>query len=137
MSTTAGIYKRFIDQLWNQRQLQALDALVAPELVGLAAGADGPLAGRDGVRRSAALLHRAVPDLTVVIEATVCEGERLAARSSWRGSHRGELLGVAASGRPLAFGAIEVVRVVDGRVVERWSQLDWLALLQQIGAVGR
>jgi predicted ester cyclase len=52
-----------------------------------------------------------------------------------RGTHQGEFMGIAPTGKPVSFSAIDVVRIADGKIVERWSQADNLALLQQLGAV--
>jgi predicted ester cyclase len=52
-----------------------------------------------------------------------------------RGTHQGEFMGIAPTGQPVSFNAIDVVRIAGGKIVERWSQADNLALLQQLGAV--
>jgi predicted ester cyclase len=57
------------------------------------------------------------------------------ARVTARGTHQGEFMGIAPTGKPVSFNAIDVVRIAGGKIVERWSQADNLALLQQLGAV--
>jgi predicted ester cyclase len=52
-----------------------------------------------------------------------------------RGTHVGEFVGIAPTGKPVSFNAVDVVRIADGKIVERWSQADNLALLQQLGKV--
>lgn len=76
-----------------------------------------------------------VPDARIALEDTVAEGDRLALRLHMTGTHEGELMGVPASGRPIAFDVITIMRFEDGRVAERWNVADFLAMLQQIGAV--
>jgi predicted ester cyclase len=54
-------------------------------------------------------------------------------RKTFRGTHRGEFLGIAPTGRSISFDAIDVVRIADGRIAEHWNVVDLMGLLQQIG----
>jgi predicted ester cyclase len=70
----------------------------------------------------------------MTIEDMLAEGDRVATRKTFRGTHRGELLGIPPTGKPVAIGLIDMVRLEHGRVVESWSEADNLQLLQQLGA---
>ena len=76
------------------------------------------------------------PDAQITIDDCIVQGETVATRWHLTGTHRGEFLGVAATGRPIAFDGLEYNRVVDGRFVEHRSMFDNVALLRQIGAMG-
>jgi predicted ester cyclase len=52
-----------------------------------------------------------------------------------QGTHEGDFLGIAPTGKRVSFSGIVILRVVDGKIVERWAQLDNLSLLQQLGAI--
>jgi predicted ester cyclase len=54
-------------------------------------------------------------------------------RKTFRGTHRGEFLGIAPTGRSVSFDVIDVVRIADGRIAEHWNVVDLMGLLQQIG----
>jgi len=65
----------------------------------------------------------------------VAEGDKVAVRRSYEGTHRAELLGIPATGKRLQFGGISIFRLANGRIAEHWEQLDRLALMQQLGVV--
>jgi steroid delta-isomerase-like uncharacterized protein len=81
-------------------------------------------------------LHGAFPDLRVKIEDVVAEGDRVAVRASWTGTHRGTFppLNLAPTNRSFGFTGMVFWRIRDGRIAERWATLDRLGLLQQLTA---
>ena len=143
-----AIVRRFMDEVVNRGDLGALDELVAPNFLehgALIPGADSGLdeaasnavtrpTGRESAKRQYALLHAGFPDLRVTVEDYVAEGERVALRSVWRGTHRGEFLGVAPTGRIIALENLELLRLQRGQIVEHWSLMDEHTLLGLLGA---
>jgi C-1 hydroxylase len=81
------------------------------------------------------MFRRAFPDGRMTIEDMVAEGDRVATRKTFRGTHRGELMGIPPSGKAVAIGLMDFVRLVDGKVVESWNAADDLGLLQQLGVL--
>jgi predicted ester cyclase len=77
----------------------------------------------------------AFPDIRLTIQDIFSEGDMVAARVAFRGTHRGEFQGIPPTGKEVAFTSIEVNRVVDGKVEEHWVELDLLGLMQQLGAI--
>jgi predicted ester cyclase len=77
----------------------------------------------------------AFPDITVVVEDMIAEGDKVAARCSVRGKHTGDHLGVAATNTPVDFTGISIVRIKDGKIVEGWNNFDFMRMNQQIGAI--
>ncbi len=75
------------------------------------------------------------PDFRLEVEDLLAEADRVAARWTFRGTHRGEFLGIAPTGRRVSISAVEVNRVAGGKVTEHWVVLDQLGLLQQPGAI--
>jgi predicted ester cyclase len=73
------------------------------------------------------------PDLQITIEDAVGEGDLVAQRVHFSGTHTGEFQGLPATGRKVSFSGLELNRFADGRVTEHWFQLDALGLLQQLG----
>ena len=80
-------------------------------------------------------LAEAFPDLRLTVEDVVSDGEKVAARVTFRGTHRGEFQGIPPTGKKVAFSSMEFNRVVGGKVEEHWVELDLLGLMQQLGAV--
>ena len=76
-----------------------------------------------------------IPDLQVTIEELVAEGDKVAVRRSYAGTHRGELLGISPTGKQVRIGGISIFRLAGGKIAEHWEQLDRLALMQQLGAL--
>jgi predicted ester cyclase len=75
------------------------------------------------------------PDLRITVEDAVGEGDLVAQRVHFAGTHTGEFQGLPPTGRKVEFSGLELNRFVDGRVAEHWFQLDALVLLQQLGLV--
>jgi steroid delta-isomerase-like uncharacterized protein len=80
-------------------------------------------------------LFSAFPDLTIHIDELVAEGDKVVWRITASGTHNGPFQGAPATGKSVNFGAQYTFRFEDGKIVERWSTLDRLSLLMQIGAV--
>jgi steroid delta-isomerase-like uncharacterized protein len=93
--------------------------------------------GREANRRFWTGFFTALPDLTATMEDLVVSGDRVVGRFVYRGTHRGEFMGIPASGRPVEMRSIDIWRVADGMFVEHWDELNTLELLQQMGALGQ
>ncbi|RKT09883.1 steroid delta-isomerase-like uncharacterized protein [Streptomyces sp. 1114.5] len=122
----------FIDALFSKGDLGAVDEYLAEDFV----NHDPPFGGsadREGMRRAGALFRAACPDWHSDQDLVVGEGDLVVEHFTASGTHRGELLGVAPSGRPLTLPGINIFRLRDGRIVERWGRLDELGLLRQLG----
>jgi steroid delta-isomerase-like uncharacterized protein len=94
----------------------------------------GQPAGREGFAYWAASARAAFAGLHGTVEDTLVDGDRLAGRTTWRGTHAGPFLGVPATGRELQFDAFHIVRFADGRAAEWWGTGDLLTALSQLGA---
>jgi steroid delta-isomerase-like uncharacterized protein len=121
-------------QAFNDRDLLAEGAARSADFVAHVPGAPAPLDG-EGWKSFIAAFVAGFPDFRLVLEDMVAEGDRVAARWTFRGTHEGEFLGIAATGKPVSMSAIEVNRVADSKVAEHWVALDQLGLLQQLGAI--
>lgn len=89
----------------------------------------------EGLKKFYQGLWEAFPDLRITIEDIVGEGETVAWRLSVTGTHEAEFRGVAPTGQKVAFTAQYVFRFRNGKIVERWTNLDRLGVLIQLGAV--
>jgi steroid delta-isomerase-like uncharacterized protein len=91
----------------------------------------GPEAANQVVR----LYRNAFPDARITVEDQVAEGDRVVTRWSARGTHQGELLGVAPTGNQVEITGISISRIEDGKIAEDWINYDALGMMQQIGAI--
>ena len=69
------------------------------------------------------------------MELLVAEGDLVVEKFTARGTHRGELFGVPGTGREIVLPGINIFRITDDRIAERWGRLDQLGLMQQLGLV--
>jgi len=126
---------RWFEEVWNKGRADAIDEMFDCE--GIAHGLTGEdgkeLCGPEGFKPFFESFRQAFPDLQVVVEDTVVEGDKVAARCIVRGTHRGEGIGIAATDKPVEFTGMTIVRVKDGKVVEAWNNFDFLAMYQQLG----
>jgi predicted ester cyclase len=91
--------------------------------------------GREVFRDAADTIRAAFPDWRSDLHALVAEGDYVAEHFTATGTHRGEFMGAAPTGRVVTLPGINLFRVRDGKIVERWGQLDVLGLMVQLGLV--
>ena len=129
-----AIVRRFVEEVQNGGNLAVVDEVAAPDYVNHTSQAGVP-ANREGLKQLTAMFRRAFPDGRMTIEDMVAEEDRVATRKTFRGTHRGELMGIPPTGRAVAIQLIDIVRLADGKAVESWNAADDLGLLQQLGAL--
>ena len=137
--STAGIetpgvelLKRSFDAL-NRGDLDACVEVLAPDFIANVPGAPEPTRGSDAWRQNAEMFLGAFPDLHVSIDDIFGEGDKVAVRLAFEGTHTGDFLGIAPTGRRVSFTSIELYRVSDGALAEEWVSPDINSLLGQIG----
>jgi predicted ester cyclase len=81
------------------------------------------------------MLRTAFPDIEAVIHQQIAEGDMVVTRKTFRGTHSGEFMGVAATGKPVVIDGIDILRITDGQLAEHWTVVDMLSLMQQLEAV--
>jgi steroid delta-isomerase-like uncharacterized protein len=126
------VYRRIIDAV-GRGDAESLDGLMAPDIVDHNPMPD-QAAGRDGFKQWMATARAAFPDLRGTVEDLIAEGDRVAARMTWHGTHRGEFIGLAPTGKRVSFSAFHLVRIRQGRAIEWWGTADLFGALQQVGA---
>ncbi len=126
--------QRRVYELFSSGNQEALEEVIAPDAVDRNAQ-PGLAPGLEGVRQTLGMFRAAFPDLRISAEDMLAEGDRVAARITATGTHRGEFQGLPPTGKQVTISGIEIVRIANGRVVERWGQFDNLGMLQQMGAL--
>lgn len=132
---TKALSRRFLDEAFNGGNLDVVDELVAPEFVNHDSAMPEPLVGIEAAKASITGYRDAFPDLRLTIEDMIAEGDLVTTRWTARGTHRGDLMGITATGKQATVTGITIDRIRDGRFVESWTNWDTLGLLQQLGAV--
>ncbi len=131
MTDPRQLVERLHTELFASGDLATLDRFFAPDVVSHDMPPGFPQ-GIEGVRRFFQTFRDAFPDVEVCVDEIVVEGERAAVATTISGTHRGELLGIAPTGRHVAVTGIDLVRVADGRIVEHRGLTDTVGLLRQL-----
>jgi predicted ester cyclase len=126
--------RRTADEIWTQGSLDVIDELFAPDYHGWTP-TDGEIHGPAGFRELVERYHAAFSRTTMTADRLIAEGEWVTMSWTARGTHTGELMGIAPTGREVTVTGIQISRVADGRFVEGYGNFDALGMLQQIGAV--
>ena len=131
-TNTARFLAETFVQMLNTHDADLVDAFIATDYRNHNAFVDD---GREANRQFWAAFFTALPDLTATMEDLVISGDRVVGRFVYRGTHRGEFMGIPASGRPVEMRSIDIWRVADGLFVEHWDELNTLEFFQQLGAL--
>lgn len=127
-----ALVQQFFEQVVNQRNIAALDQFVSPSgAVNHTVPAGMPQQGNQLLGQYLG----AFPDAQVTVEDLMADGDKVVARVSVRGTHRGALRGIAPTGKPITLMGIHIFRIANGKLVEHWGLMDRLAALQQLGVV--
>lgn len=128
-----AIYNRVVEEIWNQKNSALIEETYATDCVIHTPG--GVLRGRSGFKQLYETYTRAFPDCQATIEETLSEGDKVMVHYTFVGTHTGELMGIAPSGKPVLVKGTAFARFAGGQIVEETTIWDTLGLMQQIGAV--
>jgi predicted ester cyclase len=128
------VVRRFVDEYQSAADERSFAELLHPDVVDRSRP-PGTAAGAAGVRQQFDAFRAAFPDFRATIHDQIAEGDKVVTRKVFHGTHEGELMGIAPTGRQVEIEVIDIVRVADGRIVEHWNVVDRLGLLQQLGAL--
>ncbi len=124
----------FIEEVWNKGNLDLADDIFHPDHT--SPSAPGLPAGGEGVKFIATQFRNAFPDYWMKIEYMVAEDDRVAARFLQGGTHKGDLMGIPATGKTVEWTETGILRIADGKVVESWYDVDMMGMMQQLGVGG-
>jgi steroid delta-isomerase-like uncharacterized protein len=129
------LLRRFYDETVNQRRLDMVDEIVAPDFLYHAAADPEPFRGPEGFRRFFERAFATFPDLRVTVEDVVAAPDKIAARVTLVGTHLGEFQGIPPSGNQVSMNEIVLGHLEDGKFTEVWQQFDSVGGLQQMGVI--
>jgi steroid delta-isomerase-like uncharacterized protein len=91
--------------------------------------------GAQAAKQVWAILLRAFPNLHITVEDLIAEGDKIVARNSVTGTHRGEYMGRPPTGKSITYSEIFIFRIADGRIAETWGVVDVLSQMRQLGVI--
>ena len=130
-----AIVRRFVEEVQSGGNIDAIDELCSPEFINHTAPPGVP-SNCEGIKQVTAMFRQAFPDSYFAVEDMVTEGDKVATRKTFRGTHQGEFMGIPPTGQRVSIGLIDIVRIADGKVVEHWAIGDNLGMMQQLGFMG-
>ncbi len=130
-----ALVRRWFEDLFNEGNLDVADEIIAPNHLGHDPTLPDLPIGPEGQKQLVNLYRSAFPDARITIEEQVAEGDTVVTRWTGRGTHQGELMGVAPTGNQVTVTGIDIAHISEGKVVETWTIYDALGMLQQIGAI--
>jgi steroid delta-isomerase-like uncharacterized protein len=129
-----AIMNRLMEEVLNKKNLAAADEIVAEDFVELDP-LPGQEQGREGLKQILSMFFAAFPDLRWTVEEQIAEGDKVVSRFTWRGTHRGEFLGISPTGGQVTVKGVVIDRVVEGQFVESRILMDNLGMMQQLGVI--
>jgi len=110
------------------------EELVVRDFVWHQAGRPKPLT-REESEQFMRTLHAAFPDWRYTIEDMIAEGDKVVTRFTWRGTHKGDFMGIPATGKEVVFTSILICRIAEGKIAEEWEEFDSMGFMVQLGAI--
>jgi steroid delta-isomerase-like uncharacterized protein len=129
-----AIVRRFFEELLSTDNFAVADEILSPDFRFYFAGS--PVAmDLESYMEFLVARRAAFPDRRFVVEDMIAEGDKVSARFTMRGTHKGAFRGIAPSGTELTMTGIDMIRLSEGKMVEDRVEVDQLGMMQQLGAV--
>ena len=129
-----GVVRRFIDEVQNKKNMELFDELNAEDFVNLSAPPGMP-SDREGGKMFLGGFLSAFPDSQVTIDDMIAEGDRVATKKTFTGTHTGDGIGIPPTAKRVSIQYVDILRLRDGRVIEHWLSMDQLSFMQQLGVI--
>lgn len=124
---------RVTEEVFNQRNLDLVDELFDKGCISHAS--TGDIKGPEAIKQNFSQFLNAFPDLKITIQEQIAEGDKVVERQVATGTQKGEFAGIPPTGKKGTITAIIISRIAGGKIVEGWSNMDELGLMQQLGVV--
>ena len=129
-----ALFERLITEVFGRGNLNVVDELIAQDVID-----HDPVPGQEpgvaGLKAGAKMFRSAFPDLNVTVEDLIAEGDKVVARVTTTGTHKGDFMGIPATGRSISVKEFHIVRILNGKAVEHWGLEDSLGMMQQLGVI--
>ncbi|MCO5184324.1 MAG: ester cyclase [Anaerolineae bacterium] len=124
------LVRRFVVEVQNQHNLNALDELFSPMFYDHSGKTD-----LEGTRQFFKMMFTAFPDMHFTIHQQIAEGDQVVTFKTFHGTHSGPFMGLPGTGQSVAIDVMDILTVTDGQITEHWTVSDMLGMMQQIGMV--
>jgi len=124
-----------IEEIWNKGNYDNIEEVVSRNFIVHADTPDEEIHGPEGAKQWFSQLRKAFPDIHFTIIDQIAEEDRVVTHWTASGTHKGEFKGIPPTGKQFTVTAIDIDRIVNGRVAECWTNMDELGLLRQLGII--
>ncbi len=132
---TKAIFQPVVDEVWNKGNLAVIDKIFGTNWVLHDPAWPEELRGPEGFKQYVTAMLNPFPDTHCTVEDIVAEGDKIAVRWTYAGTHQGELMGIPPTGKQVIITGITIHRFADGKIVESWFSYDMLGLMRQLGVI--
>jgi steroid delta-isomerase-like uncharacterized protein len=130
-----NLVRRLLEEVWNKGNAHVADELFTSNYTHHDPSTPDVGRGPESEKKRMTLYRQAFPDLRLTIDDLIAEGETVTARWTCTGTHKGELAGIAPTGKHVTMTGISIARFANGKMTEGWVNWDALGLMQQLGVV--
>jgi len=131
-----ALVRRFYDEVTNGKNVALLDELLAPNFEGFTGEDSGHGQNREEFKHMISMMLKAFPDHHQTIHDWIAEHDKVVTRWTAWGTQQGEFAGIAPTGKRVKISGMDIFRVVDGKMVEVWAEVDMLGVMQQLEPPG-
>ena len=128
------VVNRLYEEVWGHGNMAVVDELVADNFVGHTQPSEIPNT-REGFKMFAGTYLNAFPGMKMTVDDIITEGDKVVARWSAVGKHKGGLMGIPATDKDVTVTGIDITRIVGGKIVEEWEEFDLAGMMMQLGVV--
>jgi len=129
-----AMVRRFWEEVFNGRKLSLIDEIFTADWVYHGVGGL-KVYGPEGLKQFLTEYYNAFPDMQVKVENLIAEGDKVVSHVTSRGTHKGELMGIAPTGKQVTVPVICISRFVDDKIGEDWEIIDLFGMLQQLDVI--
>jgi steroid delta-isomerase-like uncharacterized protein len=133
IAESKAVADRVYNEAINGGDIDIFDELVSEDAVEHEAPPGFPTRGPDAPKAAFRMFFEAFPDLRMTVEDTIAENDKVVARVTMSGTHRGEFMGIPATNKSFEIQVIDILEVHDGKVTAHWGITDQAAMMEQLG----
>jgi steroid delta-isomerase-like uncharacterized protein len=131
-----NLIRRWFDEVWNHGRIETIYELIAPDAVGIGqGGGEVAIHGPQQFQAFVENLRGAFPDINVTVDDAFASGDKVVARWSATMTHKGDQLGIPASGKHVRITGISIAQIANGQIIAGWDNWDEMRMMRAIGAV--
>ncbi|MGI0148958.1 MAG: ester cyclase [Thermoplasmata archaeon] len=133
--TNEATIRRFYDEVVTRGKMSVVDEITDRSFVDHEPPPPGFKSGIEGTKQLLNAMRTGFPDLQAAVNEVIPHGDKVVARTTWSGTHKGTFMNIPPTGKRVSFDVIDIVRFSGGKAVEHWGVTDNLGLLTQLGAI--